>query len=57
MLYGMELTQRYTNSSRNDCFALALARQEKCLLLTGDKALRNAAGKRGGRGARNTLGS
>jgi len=43
MLYGMELTQRYTNPSRNDCFALALARQENCPLLTGDKALREAA--------------
>jgi len=43
MLYGMELTQRYTNPSRNDCFALALAKQENCPLLTGDKALRSAA--------------
>lgn len=43
MLYGMELTQRYTNPSRNDCFALALAKQENCPLLTGDKALRCAA--------------
>ena len=43
MLYGMELTQKYTNPSRNDCFALALARQENCPLLTGDKALREAA--------------
>lgn len=43
MFYGMELTQRYTNPSRNDCFALALAKQENCPLLTGDKALRTAA--------------
>jgi len=43
MLYGMELTQKYTNPSRNDCFALALAKQERCPLLTGDKALRVAA--------------
>jgi len=34
MLYGMELTQKYTNPGRNACFALALARQENCPLLT-----------------------
>jgi hypothetical protein len=43
MLYGMELTQKYTHPSRNDCFALALAKQENCPLLTGDKSLRAAA--------------
>lgn len=43
MSYAMELIPRYTSASRNDCFALALASQEKCTLLTGDKALRNAA--------------
>ena len=37
------LVQRYKDPSRNDCFALALARQEGCPLLTGDKALRKAA--------------
>ena len=43
MIYAMELIPRYTQASRNDCFALALAAQEKCTLLTGDRALRNAA--------------
>ena len=43
MSYAMELIPRYKRASRNDCFALALAAQEKCTLLTGDKALRNAA--------------
>jgi predicted nucleic acid-binding protein len=43
MRYAMELIPRYTKTSRNDCFALALATQEKCPLLTGDRALRNAA--------------
>ena len=43
MVYAMELIPRYTNASRNDCFALALAAQEECTLLTGDKALRQAA--------------
>ncbi len=45
MIYAMTLIQRYTKPSRNDCFALALAIQEKCPLLTGDKALREAAEK------------
>ncbi len=39
----MTLTQKYTHPSRNDCFALALAKQENCPLLTGDQALRTAA--------------
>ena len=39
-----KLIRRYGEScSRNDCFVLALARQEKCVLLTGDQNLRNAA--------------
>lgn len=37
------LIKRYGELSRNDCFTLALARQEQCPLLTGDKALRKAA--------------
>lgn len=45
MGYAMELVSQYTKASRNDCFALALARQEMCPLLTGDKALREAASK------------
>ncbi len=40
-----ELIQRYSGPSRNDCFALALARQEQCPLLTGDQTLRKAAEK------------
>lgn len=37
------LAARYRRASRNDCLALALAQQEKCPLLTGDKRLREAA--------------
>lgn len=43
MLDAAELIQRYGELSRNDCFTLALARQEQCPFLTGDKDLRNAA--------------
>lgn len=45
--YGSEIMMCYRQTSRNDCFALALARQEKCPILTGDKALRSAAEKEG----------
>ena len=45
MMYAMLLTGTYTQASRNDCFALALAKQEQCPLLTGDMALRKAAEK------------
>ncbi len=45
MMYAMTLIQSYSKASRNDCFALALAKQENCPLLTGDKALREAAEK------------
>lgn len=37
------LIARYSRASRNDCFALALARQENCPLLTGDRELVRAA--------------
>ena len=37
------LTQRHKRPSRNDLFALALAEQAQCPLLTGDAALRSAA--------------
>lgn len=37
------LSQIYTRPGRNDLFALALAEVEKCPLLTGDAALRQAA--------------
>lgn len=43
MQYSVQLIARYKNPSRNDCFALALAKQEACPLVTGDKALRKAA--------------
>ncbi len=38
-----ELTRKYAKPSRNDCMALALAKQEKCPLLTGDRDLKKAA--------------
>lgn len=37
------LSQTYARPGRNDLFALALAEVEKCPLLTGDAALRQAA--------------
>lgn len=44
MLADMErLAARYRKPSRNDLFALALARAERCPLLTGDGDLRAAA--------------
>ena len=43
MLDAVGLIQKHGAPSRNDCFALALARQEQCPLLTGDRALRSAA--------------
>lgn len=41
--YSLELVEQYRKPSRNDCFALALAKQQQCPLLTGDKDLRAAA--------------
>lgn len=38
-----ELRARYSKTGAMDCIALALAEQEHCPLLTGDKALRAAA--------------
>lgn len=43
MLDAAALIRRYGGLSRNDCFSLALARQEQCSLLTGDQDLRKAA--------------
>lgn len=37
------LRERYHKPGQNDLFALALAKQEVCPLVTGDKALREAA--------------
>ncbi len=47
MIMALELVTRYADPSRYDCFSLALAKQKACPLLTGDKALRNAASKEG----------
>ena len=43
MLEAYQLRGRYTKLSQNDLFAMALAKQEICPLLTGDKNLRKAA--------------
>lgn len=43
MLRVSVLAAQYPRPGRNDLFALALAEHEKCPLLTGDAALRNAA--------------
>lgn len=40
---AFELHQQYVRPSVNDMLALILAKEEGCLLLTGDKALRDAA--------------
>jgi hypothetical protein len=45
VIYAFELRQYYAGPSMNDCFALALARQEECPLLTGDMTLRKTADK------------
>lgn len=47
MTMAFELINRYADPSRYDCFSLALAKQKSYPLLTGDKALRNAASKEG----------
>lgn len=47
MLYAYRLIETYRDPSSNDCFAMALARQEQCPLLTGDNALRTAADSEG----------
>lgn len=43
----VRLRQRYPNPSLNDLFALALAKQEVCPLLTGDRNLRVAVEEEG----------
>ena len=42
-----QFVRKYTRTSRNDLFALTLALQENCPLLTGDKFLRKAAESEG----------
>lgn len=41
--YTFTLVEQYPKPGRNDLFALALAKQENCPLVTGDKDLRDAA--------------
>ncbi len=43
MMEAEHIMAKYPQPSRNDCFALLLAKQEDCCLITGDKALRKAA--------------
>ncbi|MGL5841157.1 MAG: DUF3368 domain-containing protein [Aeromonas hydrophila] len=43
MTYAAGLIEQARGPSRNDCFALALAKQEDCPLLTGDRALKALA--------------
>jgi hypothetical protein len=43
MVKATSLINTYSKPSRNDCFALALAIQDCCTLLTGDANLRSAA--------------
>ncbi|MCW2488037.1 PIN domain-containing protein [Candidatus Symbiopectobacterium sp. NZEC127] len=43
LIYALRLSEIANGPSRNDCFALCLAKQEQCPLLTGDKALRELA--------------
>lgn len=45
--YAIGLAERASGPSRNDCFALCLAKQEDCPLLTGDRALRELAQSEG----------
>lgn len=40
MTYALRLSETAHGPSRNDCFALSLAKQERCPLLTGDRDLR-----------------
>lgn len=47
MLSAMRMAQIYRRPSRNDLFALSLAKQESCSLLTGDQHLKLAAEKEG----------
>ena len=47
MTYAIKLIERVRGPSRNDCFALALAKQEVCPLLTGDRALNRVAREEG----------
>ena len=43
----LDLAERYVRPSRQDLFALVLARETKAVLLTGDGSLREAAEREG----------
>ncbi len=43
MIATVRMAQIYKRTSRNDLFALSLAKQEHCPLLTGDKHLKETA--------------
>lgn len=45
--YAAGLIAHATGVSSNDCFALALAKQQRCPLLTGDQRLRAVAEREG----------
>src|SRR5690625_7535795 len=45
MVLAAELNNKYKRTSLMDCFALALALQERATLITGDRELRAAAKK------------
>ena len=47
MIRAWEMAQIHKRPSRHDLFALSLAKQELCPLLTGDKDLKEAAEKEG----------
>lgn len=47
MRYALKLVDLYRDPSFHDCLALALARQEGCPLVTGDRRLRQAADQEG----------
>ena len=44
---AFDYIEKYIALSKNDAFALTLAKVKKCNLLTSDKSLRNAATKEG----------
>ena len=45
MIATVRMAQIYKRTSRNDLFALSLAKQEHCPLLTGDKHLKETANR------------
>lgn len=45
VLSAYQMRQKHSGLSMNDCFAMALAQQESCPLISGDMNLRRAAAK------------